>query len=383
MTMPSGAAGLDAGFDDWGITSGASTLATRSQANVETFYKGQVAGSDIITTIISGFWDGIMSGFQTLNDLLGQIIQAITGAVGGTFSSLSSFINDIVSGLGDAITFIQNVLDAIISAIRGIPFVGGTVADVLSDVTGLNGRANNAQTSADTANVGLAILTARVNNIISGGAVLWDTFDRNVADIASDPAYDVAYAAGPGSMELSTASSGVARWLPVGYSDASFVARDVTTPMTTNFVRVSTVIDDFIYGSAGNQAHIMLMGRMSAARDTYVVGIVEDGLAEIGYVVSGVYTRMGGQETISTFSGDLWDLEIGALGDEWRFRLLQNNAVRVDRTDLGHASSKDTVPGTTYIWTAFGGDCAIGAGFFGTTYQIGMPNFQVFAAADY
>lgn len=244
-------------------------------------------------------------------------------------------------------------------------------------------NAGVAQGSANTANTGLAILTARVNGIIAGGATLWDTFDRDVTDIATDPAYDVEYFTGPGTMNLSTADSGVARWAAVGFSDAAFIARDVTMPMTTNVVRVSTVISDFIPGSAGNQAHIKLMARMSADRQNYVVGTVEDGLAEIGYVKAGVYTRMGGQVSVTTDTGDLWDLEVGSHSDEWQFRLLQNNAERVNRNDLGHVSLKDTVPGTTYKWVAFGGDCAIGAGPFFTTYQIGMPDFQVLAAGDF
>jgi hypothetical protein len=241
-----------------------------------------------------------------------------------------------------------------------------------------------AQSSADTANTGIAILNARINGLIIGGAVLYDTFDRDVADIASDPAYDVTYINGPGSMGLSSSSSGIAFWNPVGFSDAFFLARDTTTPMTTNTVRVSTVVSDFTYGSSGNQATIRIAGRMSADKLNYVVAIVQINWAEIGYVVGGTYTRLGAQEAVTVSSGDLWDLEIGEHGgDEWQFTLKQNNAVRVIRNDLGHASMKDTTPGTTYKWVGFAGDCAVGLGPFFTTYQIGMPNFQVLAAADF
>lgn len=242
--------------------------------------------------------------------------------------------------------------------------------------------AGGAQNSADTANTGVAILNARVNGIISGGVSIYDSFSRSVSDMANDPDWDVAYAGGSGNMYLTTDNDGRARWYATGFSDTSFIARHKTA-LSTNRVRVSVVIDDFTYGYAGNQAHIWLMARMDATRKYTIIGIVEDGLAEIGYFLNGNYTRIGGAESVSTNTGDLWDLEVGVGSDDWRFRLLQNNALRVDRTDLGHLSMKDTTPGTTYKYAAFGGDCAIGAGPFGTTYQIGMPDTQVFAAADY
>jgi len=244
--------------------------------------------------------------------------------------------------------------------------------------------AQGAQASANTANTGLAILNARVNGIIIGGAYLYDTFDRDVADIASDPAYDVHYFNGPGSMGVSSSYAGIAYWNPVGFSDAQIFCRDVTTPMTTNVVRLSTVVSAFTYGDAGNQAHIYLMGRMSADLQNYVTAAISgDGYVAIGYVVAGAYTQLGALGTVTVSTGDLWDFEIGTVGDEWQFRLLQNNAERLVRNDLGHASHKDATPGTTYKWTAFGGDCGIVTAPFFTTAQSAMPSFQVFAAADY
>ena len=64
-----------------------------------------------------------------LNDLLTN-----PGAV------LGDLTQDMVNGLTGAInglnTFIQDVVDGIITAIRGIPFVGGGIADLLSNLTG-------------------------------------------------------------------------------------------------------------------------------------------------------------------------------------------------------------------------------------------------------
>lgn len=325
-----------------------------------------------------------------VESILQLVVQAIKGVfLPGPLGSAFDQLTDWADGLFDMIREpLSELVDLLVTILDSIPFIGPPIGDAVEDLAALFGllkdRDQVQQDSADTANVGLAILNARVNGIIIGGASLYDTFDRDVPDIASDPAYDVEYNLGPGSLRLSTASSGIATWDAVGFSDANFKARDVTTPMTTNIVRLSTVIDNFTFGFAGNQAHVQLMGRMDATRQNYVVATIGgDAFASIGYVVAGVYTQMGAAVSISPSTGDLWDFEIGTIGDEWQFRLLQNNAERVLRNDLGHASQKDSVPGTTYKWTAFGGDCAIGAGPFGTTYQIGMPNYQVFAAADY
>jgi hypothetical protein len=324
-----------------------------------------------------------------IESILQLVVQAITGIflpgpLGSAFSQLTSWADGLFDMIREPLSALVDLLVVILDS---IPIIGPPLGDVVEDLAALFGLLKDRdavqQASADTANVGLAILNARVNGIIIGGASLYDTFDRNVTDIATDPAYDVEYFNGPGSMNLTTADSGVARWAAVGFSDAAFVARDVTTPMTTNIVRLSTVIGTFTYGDAGNQAHVKLMGRMDATRQNYVVGIIEGTVAEIGYVLAGVYTRMGAQVSVSTSSGDLWDFEVGTLGDEWQFRLLQNNAERVLRNDLGHASHKDTTPGTTYKWVAFGGDCAIVSGPFFTIVQAAMPDYQVFAAADF
>ncbi len=327
-----------------------------------------------------------------IESILQLVVQAITGIflpgpLGTAFSQLTAWADGLFGMIREPLS---ELVDLLVTILDSIPWIGPPLGDAVEDLAALFGLLKSRdvvqQDSANTANVGVAILNARINGLIIGGATLYDTFDRNVSDIASDPAYDVAYVNGPGSMTVSSVDSGVARWAAVGYSDAYFEARDVTTPMTTNHVRVSTVISDFIYGSAGNQSTVRIFGRCSADRLNYVVGIIQINWAEIGYVKAGVYTRLGAQEAVTVASGDLWDLEIGEggpSGDEWQFTLKQNNAVRVSRNDLGHASMKDTTPGTLYKWIGFAGDCAIGFAPFFVTYQIGMPDFQVLAAADF
>lgn len=330
---------------------------------------------------------------KLIESILQLVTQAITGVflpgpLGGAFTQLSSWAQGIgQSILGPLVTILVTVLDS-------IPIIGPPLGDALEDLASLFGlmKANTdtaqatgqvAQGAADTANVGVTILTARFNDFITSGASFWDTFGRDLSDFSLDPDYDVLVSGGSGNPYLTSADDGRLRWNAVGFSDTNFIARRKTTPMTTNQVRVSAVINSFPFGNAGNQAHIWLMGRMDDTFLNHVIGVVEGGVAEIGYVKAGVYTRLGATESVSTSTGDLWDLEIGTVGDEWRFRLLQNNSVRVDRTDLGHVSMKDTTPGTTYMYCGVGGDCAIGSNFPGITFQIAMPDFQVMAAADF
>lgn len=247
-----------------------------------------------------------------------------------------------------------------------------------------------AQGSADTANTGVLLLNNRVNEIVNGGESFYDTFGRDLADFSTDPDYDVVIAGGSGNLFLTLADDGRLRWNAVGFSDTEFIARRLT-PMGGNRVHMGTVIDGFTTQFTVNDAHIKLMARMDDTRQNYIVATIANiasvgGRAEIGYVLAGVYTRLGAQEAVTTSTGDFWDLEVGNGSDEWRFRLSQNNTVRVDRTDLGHVSQIDTVPDVTtgvYKFCAIGGDCAVGAGFFGTTYQIGMPDFQVIAGGEF
>lgn len=65
----------------------------------------------------------------------------------GTISQ--SLVTGLTSSLNALNTFIQNVVDAILSALRGVPIIGGVIADLVSDITGLK---STADTALDTSN---------------------------------------------------------------------------------------------------------------------------------------------------------------------------------------------------------------------------------------
>ena len=175
MTMPNGEAGLDQDgwLSHWTVGNNASALATRTQANATDYYRGEVQGSQSWQGASQTFFDVILSGFQTLGGLVDQLVQAITGAANGTLNTLTGFINGLVSDVGTAIGgladllnnllhntgavlgaipqnlvtglssalgtlegFITQAVQGIIGAVRGIPFVGNNIADLLANLTG-------------------------------------------------------------------------------------------------------------------------------------------------------------------------------------------------------------------------------------------------------
>jgi hypothetical protein len=207
----------------------------------------------------------IFGGIAGLPQAFGELVSNLFG-VNGPFNTVASALNQIeqgvIAGIQNAIAaaqiLIQHVIDAIISGLRLIPFVGGTAADLLSSVTGFNNATaaatSNAQTSADSANVGLAILSARVSTIITGGASYADSLSR-VGSNTLGADYLLKYGSrvetldgsGSGSVGTDTANAGTTVWSSAGFSDRAWCAINTAVPMATNRVRVSLVVDPFTF----------------------------------------------------------------------------------------------------------------------------------------
>jgi hypothetical protein len=323
--------------------------------------------------------------------LVSDLVEAVTGEEDGDLTDLGTFmlgVRNAISGIdlsnpGAIIQEIrdafQEIVDALLQMLGPIPVLG-TAALTIANLLGLTRLgAINAQSTADTGLVGLAILTNRVNEIVSGGVTLQDTFDRDLANIENDPSYTTFYGPGSGTMGLTKANNGTTIWNAVGFSDRTIKVRH-NTPLATNKQRVSMVINAFEYGFAGNHPNAYLIACANAAMTEYIIAwFGGDSHCEIGVQLTTGYTRIGSASTFSSNTdGALYDLEIG-YGTARRFRLLQNNNPKVDVTDIEALA----IFGPDHKFTAWGGDCGIGAGPFGTTYQFGPPAFQVFAAADF
>lgn len=175
----------DAGIDDGThvVQNNASTLAEKTQANVEAAHKAQIAGMDNpLSGALGFFFNTIMSGFETLGNFLEMIIHSITGAIGGTFQTVTDFMSGlvgnvasalggvadliedlwnnagavigsipqaIVTGLSGALSgvnnFVQSVVDGVMGGVRGIPIVGAGIADMIGSLTGYRRQVEDTQ----------------------------------------------------------------------------------------------------------------------------------------------------------------------------------------------------------------------------------------------
>lgn len=179
--LPGGAGDVNVGgvpymlSADGNGNSSASGLATQDQDSVESTYKTtQFSDGDSVwtTSAPTNPLSQIFGDIEGLPQAFGQLISNLTG-VNGPFSTIASAVNAVEQGLISGIqagvqaiqqalnllqTFVQNIIDALISGIRGIPFVGGTLADILSDITGLNQTAVTAAANVQA-----------TQNVIEGG----------------------------------------------------------------------------------------------------------------------------------------------------------------------------------------------------------------------
>lgn len=105
---------------------------------------GRYEGDDAVLAHIQAWSSGIIAKFTDLRD-------ALAGDYTGddiVLRAIQSWSNALSSAINAATTFVQNVLDAILQGIRGIPIVGGSIADIIESITGLN---RTAETAASTA----------------------------------------------------------------------------------------------------------------------------------------------------------------------------------------------------------------------------------------
>lgn len=82
-----------------------------------------------------------------------------------------NWILNLVPDLGGIRDWIQDVIDAIISAIRGIPFVGGTIAHILLELTGWREDTDDTAAQASDAYIGLGVTQQIITAAATGNAL--------------------------------------------------------------------------------------------------------------------------------------------------------------------------------------------------------------------
>lgn len=104
--------------------------------------------------------------FSDPASVLGTLPQSLLSDASGWLSS-SLAGKATTAALSQVEDFVDDLIAAILQAIRGIPVVGGTLADVISDLGGLKTTADTAQSTAD--NVHGQFSTAAAGQIVTQG----------------------------------------------------------------------------------------------------------------------------------------------------------------------------------------------------------------------
>lgn len=102
-----------------------------------------------ITDLADGFgsWQAQTDGTQAdLDDLLGGLLSDPASVIGTIPQSL---VSGLTTALSNVNSYVQDLVNAILRAIRGIPVVGGSLADIVAEIGGLNTKAVTAQQTAE------------------------------------------------------------------------------------------------------------------------------------------------------------------------------------------------------------------------------------------
>lgn len=267
-----------------------------------------------------------------VGNLIGLVVQAITGVFipGGlkeAFAQLKNWAEVILPQW--ILEPLEQLLEFLVSIVGSVPIVGGVVQTLANYLGIVTGKADDAQATA-----GAALQSTLTGDIV-------DNFDRAAASNLGG-AYDRSETGSGGT--FGTDGLGNAKSTTSGATTTHTWLDRRTTALTTDYHVTAAVLatKPKAGGVGGTDSATRLAGRMNTAKDTYVVGIVGSGQVEIGYVLSGTYTRLGSVASVSMGSGAArWDFRAGtgSTGDDpYTFELLKDNFTVCTRTDSSHLS---------------------------------------------
>ena len=317
----------------------------------------------------------------------------ITDAVEGTWNTVTGAVNNILGWLvprdimvklaelpGHIHEIFQQLVDALIAILGPIPIVGDVIENLANFLGLTNETAENAQSSADTANAAVALLRADQQG---SGTVIKDDFDR---DATGDLGTDYHRTASSGSGTWGTDGAGNVHGAEGGSASRNFTDRHITgledgsgNPSVKQGMTVVLSTPPRAAGGFGTEnAQVELKLRCNDANDTCVMAIIDGpSSVEIGLVVSGVYSRFGASETLTQANGDRWEFIAGTEADDYEFVLLRNDVTVCSRVDGSHVSQL----GTGYDHGALGAKFGTVV-FFGGTFQTPAPDVQVLTIYD-
>lgn len=130
------------------------------------------------------FFNGIYDVFGDLLDFAPGGERPLAALLAGLPNLLSVFSNldagnligeipsALLAGVQDAIDdvgqFVQNFMDAVLRAIRGVPVVGGTLADIIAEIGGLQQKAVDAQSNAAAAQTTATSVQSDLGSVVEG-----------------------------------------------------------------------------------------------------------------------------------------------------------------------------------------------------------------------
>ena len=122
----------------------------------------------------------LQGGFD---DLVGNLLNNPAAVIGSIPQNLVSGLQSALSGVNG---YIQDLVNAILRAIRKVPVVGGTIADIISEVGGLNDRADDAKATANQAQLDASAALANVA-ALQAAAVATQAWVSNLNDVVTVP----------------------------------------------------------------------------------------------------------------------------------------------------------------------------------------------------
>lgn len=339
-------------------------------------------------------------GVQFIAGFLQKVVEAIVGVFVPGVSAFEQLANWAVVQLPALILAPLNALVTIlVTVLDSVPVIGPPIGDAITDLANMFGlmkdttataqvTGNVAQSSADTANSGVAALNAHAAGT---GTVFIDSFDEPAA---SNLGANYTRFMSSGSGTWGPDGSGNLVWTPAGAT--SQICADLVSgaAMVTKYQSITVVLTTppaatHTFGCVNSSIDLVLRSDIAGA--TFVSAHVDgQGVVWIGYVNSGGgFNQLGAQVTLTGMAnGDIFEFRAGVatggVTEDYQFDLLQNGLTVISRTDSSHLSLNGSAPSTwvgTYDYAAYQVTAGTDVAFF-LTAQMSAPTTQILTVAD-
>jgi hypothetical protein len=326
----------------------------------------------------NGPFDGILSmfGLGTFGDLFSlnpsTVWQSIISDIINPLGLLAQLTGGKVPN-GQSPQIVQDLLDGVVNVFQ----TGTTGTSSNNDfTTWFNSMLGIHKTGAG-AQAQNVVQDTQINKLLTSGSGIFDTFDGAQATALNSTNWEQTYS-GAGSGTCGLSGTGTATWATSGASSRMSQNR-YKTALTTDTQLVQVILTSNLGASTiSNNPAIRIQGRENSTHDSYVEARVTYNSAEIGYVVSGTYTRFGSAVSISGNTSGTWQLKLGTVASSREFVLMLNNVTVVDVTDGSAASQL----GSSYRYTGF--THVTGVQWLGGLlfFQLPAPDVDSFGCSD-